>query len=76
MNDMNRPTWSKSCNRCSATVERWRGEGDVSCRNCGASYNCSGQELRDEWRENRSWIDEDVDDLVGFELAALRRELG
>lgn len=55
--------WKCSCGR---TVERWRGQYDVSCE-CGAWYNASGQRLRDDWYGNSSWHDEDVDDLEGFE---------
>ena len=59
------PTWSKEC-ECGATVERWRGDTDVSCR-CGAWYNSSGQRLRDDWMGNRSNYDDDVSDMDGFE---------
>lgn len=72
------PTWSKPCQDagCAGTVERWRGETDVTCPNCGASYNACGQRLRDDWRGNPSWRDHDVDDLTGFELQQLAQEQG
>lgn len=63
-----RPTWSKPCERCNHTVERWRGQGDVTCGNCGAEYNAGGQRLRDDWRGNPSSWDEDVSDLDGYEM--------
>ena len=69
---MDQPTWSKKCD-CGETVERWRGQGDVSCR-CGAQYNASGQRLRDDWRGNAAWRDDDIDDLEGFERQQLARE--
>lgn len=71
------PTWSKPCQNpgCAGTVERWRGETDVTCRTCGASYNAGGQRLRDDWRGNPSWHDDDIDDLTGFELQQLADEV-
>lgn len=68
-----KPTWSKPCERCGKTVERWRGEGDVSCM-CGASYNSFGQLLRDDWRDNPSNYDDEISDLDGFEISQLRNE--
>lgn len=68
------PTWSKPCERCNHTIERWRGQGDVTCGNCGAEYNAGGQRLRDNWRGNSSWSDEDVDDLEGLERQQLAQE--
>jgi|GEM_PF-498333 len=56
------------CNRCKATVSRYRGEGDVTCDRCGAEYNAAGQQLRDDWRGNSSSWDEDVSDMDGFEI--------
>ncbi|AGK86033.1 repressor-like protein [Mycobacterium phage Chy4] len=35
------------CSRCGHEVQRYRGQSDVDCRNCGACYNASGQRLRD-----------------------------
>ena len=63
-----RPTWSKPCERCGTTVERWRGQGDVSCGHCGAEYNAGGQRLRDDWRGNPSAWDDEVGDLEGYEI--------
>lgn len=68
------PVWSKQCGDCGGTVDRWRGEGDVTCHRCGASYNAFGQRLRDDWRGNRSTVDDDLDDLTGFELQQLAHE--
>lgn len=39
----------------------------VSCPQCGAQYNGSGQRLRDDWRSNPSVYDENVGDMEGFE---------
>jgi hypothetical protein len=44
------------------------------CPECGASYNGSGQRLRDGWRDNPSNYDENIGDLEGFEIAQLRKE--
>ncbi|MGP4994628.1 hypothetical protein [Glutamicibacter ardleyensis] len=70
----NNPSWSKPCQNCEATVERWPGQSDVSCGRCNASYNASGQRLRDDWRGNASWQDEGIDDLEGFEMQQLANE--
>ena len=61
---------------CGATVYRYRGQGDVSCPECDAQYNCFGQRLRDDWRDNPSNYDDSIGDLEGFEIASLRKELG
>lgn len=61
-----KPTWEKPCEKCGATIARYRGEGDVTCR-CGAEYNAGGQRLRDDWRGNPSTWDDEVSDLDGFE---------
>lgn len=66
--DEEKPTWSKPCERCNHTVERWRGQGDVTCGHCGAEYNAGGQRLRDDWRGNPSSWDDDVSDLDGYEI--------
>ncbi|AIS73855.1 hypothetical protein SEA_SEMPERFI_92 [Mycobacterium phage SemperFi] len=52
---------------CGAEVRRYRGESDVSCTECGAWYNASGQRLRDDWRGNASNYDDEIGDLEGFE---------
>lgn len=52
---------------CGTEVCRYRGQSDVDCHDCGASYNASGQRLRSNWRSNRSNYDEDVSDMDGFE---------
>jgi hypothetical protein len=67
------PTWAKPCEKCGQQVERWRGQGDVSC-SCGAWYNAGGQRLRDDWAGNLAWRDDEVDDLEGFERQQLAKE--
>lgn len=67
------PTWEKNCD-CGTLVQRFRGEGDVRCDNCGACYNAGGQRLRDDWMENPAWKYDDVDDLTGLEIQMLREE--
>lgn len=59
-------TWV--CGECGRAVERYRGQGDVTCE-CGAEYNAFGQRLRDDWRANPSTWDDEVDDLEGFEVS-------
>ena len=68
------PTWSKTCH-CGATVERWRGESEVTCSFCNQEYNAFGQELISNWRGNASNYDEDVSDLDGYEVSQLREEM-
>ena len=68
------PTWEKACDRCGFSVARFRRQSEVTCDNCGAEYNAGGQRLRDNWRSNRSWSDDDVDDMEGYEQACLREE--
>lgn len=65
--DYSEPTNTWPCKDCGETVERYRGQSDVDCHKCGACYNAGGQRLRDDWRGNPSWWDEDVDDLEGYE---------
>lgn len=55
------------CSDCNAHVERYRGQGDVQCPECGASYNAGGQRLRDDWSGNPSNYDDEISDLEGFE---------
>lgn len=62
------------CDRCGSLVERYRGEGDVSCPQCDAQYNAGGQRLRDDWRGNMSNYDDDIGDLEGFEMQQLAHE--
>ncbi|WKW87309.1 hypothetical protein SEA_CHARGERPOWER_94 [Mycobacterium phage Chargerpower] len=52
---------------CGGEVRRYRGSRDVSCPDCGAWYNASGQRLRDDWQGNLSNYDDEVGDLEGFE---------
>ncbi len=58
------------CDKCSTTLYRYRGQGDIFC-DCGAIYNSFGQRLRDDLltRPNPSEMDEDIDDLTGYEIA-------
>ena len=67
------PTWEKAC-ECGTLVQRFRGEGDVRCHNCGAWYNAAGQRLRDDWMENPAWKYDDMDDMAGLEVQMLRDE--
>jgi hypothetical protein len=69
------PTNSWTCGDCGETVYRFRGEGDVSC-DCGAQYNAGGQRLRDNWRNNPAWGDDDMDDMEGYEREMLGYEGG
>ncbi len=64
---MPEPTNSWTCS-CGVKVERYRGEYDVTCPGCGASYNASGQRLRDDWRGNMSNYDDEVGDMEGYEM--------
>jgi len=65
-----------NCDRCGTLILRFRGQGDLHCRNCDANYNCFGQRLRDDLRTriNESEYDDDIDDLTGDELSYLRQE--
>lgn len=65
--DHDTPTWTKECSRCGKTIMRWHGQSSVSC-DCGAEYNTFGQQLRDDWRGNPSWNDEDIGDMEGYEI--------
>ena len=69
------PTWTKTC-ACGGAVKRYRGEGDVECPDCEQPYNAFGQVLNRYWQHNPSNDDEDVSDLDGYEVAALRGEDG
>lgn len=68
MPDTNEPTWSKPCDNCGSTVERWHGQSYPSCGRCGAEYNAGGQRLRDDWRGNPSTWDDEIGDLEGYEI--------
>lgn len=72
------PTWSKACEApgCPGSVERYRGEGDVTCSEGDHSYNAGGQRLRDNWRNNPAWGDDDMDDMEGYEREMLGYEGG
>lgn len=67
-----------TCDRhgCGELILRFRGEPDITCPQCGANYNCSGQRLRDDLhtRVNPSEYDDDIGDLEGDELSWLRQE--
>ena len=47
----NQPTRWWHCHQCGAHLDRYRGQGDQTCR-CGAEYNAFGQRLRDDWRSD------------------------
>lgn len=68
------PTREWECTQCGETVQRWRGQGDVNCSNCGACYNSFGQRLRDDWRGNSSWRYDNVDNMEGYERQQLSYE--
>lgn len=61
------PSYSMWACDCGEEVYRYRGESDVSCGECGAWYNASGQRLRDDWRGNPSNYDDEIGDLEGYE---------
>lgn len=64
------------CEKCGGEVQRYRGQSDVNCPNCSASYNAGGQRLRDDWRDNPAWKypDLEIGDMEGFELQQLSNE--
>lgn len=64
------------CDRCNAVLERWPGQGDITCHWCGAIYNASGQRLRDDLYSHRNPSDDDdeIGDLEGYEIAMTRAE--
>lgn len=64
---MNEPTNSWTCD-CGRTINRYRGQGDQSCPDCGQWYNAGGQHLRNDWMNNPSLYDDEIGDLEGFEL--------
>lgn len=70
--DDGRCTWP--CQACGHQVTRWPDQSDTDCPHCLASYNAFGQRLRDDWRANPSNYDDEIGDLEGYELAALRRD--
>jgi hypothetical protein len=52
---------------CGKTVNRFRGQGDVSCE-CGQWFNAFGQRLRNDWMNNPSNYDDEISDLEGYEM--------
>lgn len=44
----NQPAAQWTCD-CGTLVERWRGQSDVQCYNCGQWYNAFGQRLVSNW---------------------------
>jgi len=66
---MPEPTHTWTCD-CGTTVSRYRGQSDVSCPSCGQWFNASGQRLRQDWQNNPSNYDDEIDDLTGYEIAA------
>ena len=75
---MEEPTWTKACEGCNdgTIVDRYRGQGDVTCDAGLHSYNAGGQRLRDNWRDNPAWLDDDMDDMEGYERECLSIEGG
>lgn len=59
---------SKPCDRCGETVHWYPRQGDTACNKCDAQYNASGQRLRDNWRDNPSWGDDEIGDMEGYEI--------
>lgn len=55
------------CDECGVEIQRYPGQGDVDCPDCGACYNTFGQRLRSDWRDNPSNYDSDIGDLEGYE---------
>lgn len=68
-----RPTRTWTCS-CGTTVERYRGQDDVTCDRCGQWFNAFGQALRNDWMGNPAMHDDDIDDMEGFERQQLARE--
>lgn len=67
------PTHTWECD-CGQTIERFRGEGDQMCGECGQWFNASGQRLRNDWMDNPSMYDDDISDMEGFEMQQLANE--
>ena len=61
------------CPRCADEVRRYRGDTDILC-GCGQWFNSGAQMLVDNWQDNESNWNSDVDDMEGWEIACLRRE--
>jgi hypothetical protein len=66
---------SWACEQCGQEVTRYRGQSDVDC-GCGASYNASGQRLRDDWRRTLAYDDGECGDLEAYERGCLAAEYG
>jgi hypothetical protein len=60
------------CGDCGTTVHA--SSRDTDCDKCGACYSMYGQRLNRNWRDNMSNYDDDVSDMDGAEVAALRRD--
>ena len=60
------------CRDCGTTVHA--SGRDTDCDKCGACYSMYGQRFNRNWRSNMSNYDEDVSDMDGAEVAALRRD--
>jgi hypothetical protein len=50
------------CRSCGATVERWRGQGDVECGSCGQLHNCFGQRIEFPYGQGEDYAGERWDD--------------
>lgn len=55
------------CRNCGAQVEGWSGQ-DTQCGRCGQWYNAFGQMLRDNWQDNPSNYDDEIEDMEGYEM--------
>lgn len=60
-------SWPCQVKNCKHTIWRYRGQSDVQC-DCGANYNCFGQRLRDDYRNNPSNYDSEIGDMEGYEM--------
>jgi hypothetical protein len=61
-----------SCGECGTTVHA--SGRDTDCDKCGSCYSMYGQRLNRNWRDNMSNYDDEVSDMDGAEVAALRRD--
>lgn len=53
---------------CSAEMVAY-GCDDFVCKSCQREFNIWGQELRPNWRNNRSNYDDEIGDMEGYELS-------
>lgn len=69
--DENQPTNTWTCD-CGQPMARYQGQTDQDCPSCGQWFNASGQHLRNDWMNNPSVWDDEIDDLEGFEMSQAR----